>query len=34
MKRAARGEIEIEEGICNTLRKYTHGKVRGEGPLP
>ncbi|MGD9506604.1 MAG: antitoxin [Syntrophobacteraceae bacterium] len=33
MKRAARGEIEIEEGIRNTLRKYTHGKVRGEGPL-
>ena len=34
MKRAARGEIEIEEGIRNTLRKYTHAKVRGERPLP
>lgn len=34
MKRAARGEIEIEEGIRNTLRKYTHVKVRGERPLP
>ena len=34
MKRAARGEIEIEEGIRNTLRKYTHGKIRGERPLP
>jgi hypothetical protein len=34
MKRAARGEIEIEEGIRNTLRKYTHGKVRRERPLP
>lgn len=34
MKRAARGEIEIEEGIRNTVRRYTHGKVRGAGPLP
>ena len=34
MKRAARGEIEIEEGIRNTLRKYTHVKIRGGRPLP
>lgn len=34
MKRAARGEIEIEEGIRNTLRKYTHVKIRGERTLP
>ena len=34
MKRAARGEIEIEEGIRNTLRKYTHVKIQGERPLP
>ena len=30
MKRAARGEIEIEEGIRNTVRRFTHGKVRGD----
>lgn len=34
MKRAARREIDIEEGIRNTFRKYTHVKVRGERPLP
>jgi hypothetical protein len=34
MKRAARGEIEIEEGIRNTLRKFAHGKIRGTRPLP
>lgn len=34
MKRAARGEIEIEEGIRNTVRRFTHGKVRGERPQP
>jgi hypothetical protein len=34
MKRAARGEIEIEEGIRNTVRRFTHGKVRGDRPLP
>lgn len=34
MNRAARGEIEIEEGILNTVRRFTHGKVRGPGPLP
>ena len=34
MKRAARGEIKIEEGIHNTVRRFTHGKVRGERPLP
>ena len=33
MKRAARGEIEIEEGIRNTVRRFTHGKIRGAGPL-
>jgi hypothetical protein len=33
MKRAARGEIEIEEGIRNTLRKYRHVKIRGDRPL-
>jgi hypothetical protein len=27
MERAARGEIGIEEGIRNTLRKFAHGKV-------
>ena len=34
MKRAARGEIKIEEGIRNTVRRFTHGKVRWERPLP
>jgi hypothetical protein len=34
MKRAARGEIRIEEGIRNTLRKFAHDKIRGAGPLP
>jgi hypothetical protein len=33
MKRAARGEIGIEEGIRNTVRRFTHGKVRGARPL-
>lgn len=33
MKRAARGEISFEEGLRNTLRKYTHDEVRGPGPL-
>ncbi|MFH0727325.1 MAG: antitoxin VbhA family protein [Pseudomonadota bacterium] len=33
MNRAARGEIEIEEGIRNTVRRFTHGKVRGPRPL-
>ncbi|MGA2026020.1 MAG: antitoxin [Syntrophobacteraceae bacterium] len=33
MKRAAKGEVEIEEGIRNTVRRFTHGKVRGERPL-
>ncbi len=28
MKRAARGEIKIEEGIRNTVRRFTHGKLR------
>ncbi|MGC8490707.1 MAG: hypothetical protein ACP5SH_03105 [Syntrophobacteraceae bacterium] len=34
MNRAARGEIEIEEGIRNTVRRFTHGKIRGPRPLP
>ena len=34
MKRAAKGEIDIEEGIRNTLRKFTHDKIRGPRPLP
>jgi hypothetical protein len=34
MKRAAKGEIEIEEGIRNTVRRFAHGEVRGERPLP
>ena len=34
MKRAARGEIEIEEGIRNTVRRFRHAKVRGPRPLP
>ena len=34
MKRAARGEIEIEDGIRNTIRRFTHVKVRGKRPLP
>ncbi|HYA42112.1 MAG TPA: antitoxin VbhA family protein [Syntrophobacteraceae bacterium] len=34
MKRAARGEIEIEEGIRNTVRRFTHAKVRVPRPLP
>jgi len=34
MKKAARGEIKIEEGIRNTVRRFTHGEVRGERPLP
>jgi hypothetical protein len=29
MNRAARGEIEIEEGIRNTVRRFAHGKIRG-----
>ncbi len=34
MKKAARGEIKIEEGIRNTVRRFTHGEVRGERQLP
>lgn len=34
MNRAARGEIEIEEGIRNTVRRFTHGKIRRTRPLP
>jgi hypothetical protein len=34
MQRAARGEIEIEDGIRATLRKFSHGKIRGPRPLP
>jgi len=34
MKRAARGEIDIEEGIRNTILKFTHDKIREPRPLP
>lgn len=34
MRLAAMGRIEIEEGIRNTIRRFMHDKVRGEGPLP
>jgi len=34
MKRAARGEIEIEEGIRNTVRRFTQCQIRGTGLLP
>lgn len=34
MKRAAKGEIDIEEGIRNTVSKFTHDKIRGPRPLP
>lgn len=34
MERAARGEIKIEDGIRNTIRRFTHVEVRGERPLP
>jgi hypothetical protein len=27
MKRAARGEIGVEQGILDTIRKFAHGKV-------
>ena len=34
MKRAARGEIDIADGIRNTYKKFAHGEVRGPRPLP
>ncbi|MER2529094.1 MAG: antitoxin VbhA family protein [Candidatus Competibacter denitrificans] len=34
MKRAARGEITIADGIRNTYQKFTHGEVRRPRPLP
>ncbi len=34
MKRAARGEIKIEDGIRNSYEKFAHGEVRGPRPLP
>ncbi len=34
MQRAAHGEIEIEEGISDTIRKFAHAKIRGLRPLP
>ena len=34
MKRAARGEIGIEEAIRNTVRRFAHGEVRGAKSLP
>jgi hypothetical protein len=34
MRKVARGEISVEDGIHSTFGKFTHGKIRGEGPLP
>jgi len=34
MKRAAKGEIDIEEGIRNTVLKFAHDKIQGPRPLP
>ena len=34
MKRAARGEIDIADGIRNTYEKFAHGEIRGPGSLP
>ncbi len=34
MKRAARGEIEIADGIRNNYKKFAHGEIRGPGSLP
>ena len=34
MKRAARGEIDIADGIRNTYKKFAHGEIRGPGSLP
>lgn len=34
MKRAARGEIDIEEGIGNAIDRFTHGEVRVPRSLP
>lgn len=34
MKQAARGELNIEKGIRNTVSRFTHVKVRGQRPLP
>ncbi|MBK8534141.1 MAG: hypothetical protein IPL59_02910 [Candidatus Competibacteraceae bacterium] len=34
LRRAARGEIEIEDGIRNAYKKFAHGKVRGPRSLP
>jgi len=34
MERAAKGEIGIEEGIRNTVRRFTHDNVRRARPLP
>ena len=34
MKRAARGEIAIEDGIQRTYEKFAHGEIRGPRPLP
>jgi len=34
MNRAARGEMSIEEGIRETLRKGGYDEIRRDGPLP
>lgn len=34
MKKAARGEISVEEGLNRTFWKFAHDEVRGERPLP
>lgn len=34
LKRAARGEIDIADGIRNTYEKFARGQVRGPRPLP
>jgi hypothetical protein len=34
MKRAAKGEINIEEGIRNTVLKFAHDEIRGTRLLP
>lgn len=31
---AARGEIDIADGIRNTYEKFAHGEIRGPGSLP
>ena len=33
IKRSARGEIDIADGIRNTYKKSAHGEIRGPGSL-